>query len=57
MVSGTNNDDNQTHTNTMQHDPELIFLQEKVDKEHSRYLELKQRYDNPESKVLRMKGS
>ena len=29
MVSGTINDDNQAHINTMQHDPELIFLQEK----------------------------
>lgn len=51
MVSGTIHDDNQAHAHAAQTNPEIIFLQEKVDKERMHYLALKQRYDNPESKV------
>jgi hypothetical protein len=53
IISGTIHDDNQTHAAAVQNDPQLIFLQEKADKERSRYHELKQRYDNPESKVFK----
>lgn len=53
MVSGTIHDDIQTRVDSVQSNPELVLLQEKVDKEHSHYLELKQRYENPESKVFK----
>jgi hypothetical protein len=53
MVSGTFNDDKQIAATAVQNDPELIFLQEKADKERTRYQELKQRYDDPESKVFK----
>jgi hypothetical protein len=53
MVSGTIHNDIQTHADGVQNHPEVIFLKEKVNKEHSHYLELKQRYDNPESKVFK----
>lgn len=52
MVSGTIHNDNQIQADAVQSNPELIFLQEKADKERERYHELKQRYDNPESKVF-----
>ena len=53
MISGTIRDDKQTQAAAVQKDPQLIFLQEKADKERARYHELKQRYDNPESKVFK----
>jgi hypothetical protein len=53
MVSGTFNDDKQIAAIAVQNDLELIFLQEKADKERTKYHELKQRYDDPESKVFK----
>lgn len=52
MVFGTIHDDKQTAVVAVQSNPELIFLQEKADKERSRYHDLKNRYDDPESKVF-----
>lgn len=53
MVSGTINDEGHTQTSEVQNNPELVFLAEKASKERDRYHELKQRYDNPESKVFK----
>lgn len=52
MVSGTMHDDQQSQINLVQQSPELIFLQDKADKERSIYQELKTRYEDPESKVF-----
>lgn len=51
MISGTINDENQIKSTTLQDNTELVFLKEQAAKEHEHYQELKQRYDNPESKV------
>jgi len=53
MVSGTINDENHTQAKGIQNDEELVFLAEKAGKERDRYHELKERYDNPESKVFK----
>lgn len=53
MVSGTIHDDKQIAAASVHDDRELIFLQEKADKERSRYHELRERYNNPESKVFK----
>ena len=53
MISGTLHNESQIQAGVVQNSPELVFLQEKADKEGARYQELKQRYDNPESKVFK----
>ncbi len=53
MISGTIHNESQMQAGVVQNSPELVFLQEKADKEGARYQELKQRYDNPESKVFK----
>jgi hypothetical protein len=53
MVSGTIHNENHTHASVVENNPELVFLQEKANKERVGYHELKQRYDNPESKVFK----
>ena len=53
MVLGTIHNDNQTQENAVQSNPEVVFLQERAEKERAHYHELKQRYDNPESKVFK----
>ena len=53
MISGTINDERQIKTSVVQSNAELVFLKEQANKEHERYQELKQRYDNPEAKVYK----
>lgn len=53
MISGTINHEKQTHANLVQSSPEMVFLQEQAERERAQYHELKQRYDNPESKVYK----
>lgn len=53
IVSGTMHDDKQEHLGTVESNPELLLLQEQVNKERAYYQDLKQRYDNPESKVFK----
>jgi hypothetical protein len=53
MVSGTFHDDKQISAAAVRDDPEFIFLQETAEKEQTKYQELKQRHDNPESKVFK----
>jgi len=53
MISGTIHNDNQISAIQIQSTPEVIFLMEKADKERTRYHDLKQRYDNPGSKVFK----
>lgn len=53
MISGTINDEQHIKTSALQGNAELMFLSEQANKEHEHYQELKQRYDNPESKVYR----
>lgn len=53
IVSGTIHDDKQTAMAAVETDRELVFLQQKADKEHEKYAELKQRYEDPESKVYK----
>lgn len=52
MISGTIHNDAHAQSIAIQNDPEFVLLQEKADKERTHYHELKQRYDNPESKVF-----
>jgi hypothetical protein len=53
MVSGTVKDEQETQFHQANSDVELGFLAEKANKERARYHELKQRYDEPESKVYK----
>lgn len=53
MISGTIHNEKQTLLQSVQNTPELSFLSENASKEHDRYLELKKRYDDPESKVFK----
>lgn len=53
MISGTINDERQIKTSVVKNNAELMFLSEQANKEHERYQELKQRYDDPESKVYK----
>lgn len=53
MISGTINDERQIKTSVIASNAELMFLSEQAAKEHEHYQELKQRYDNPESKVYK----
>ncbi len=53
MISGTIHNESQIQASAVQANPELTFLGEKADKERTRYHELKQRYDDPESKVFK----
>lgn len=53
MISGTIADDKQIHVAAVNDDAELIFLQERMEKEKAHYQELKSRYENPESKVFK----
>lgn len=53
MISGTIHDEKQIVLSSVQNSPELSFLSENASKEHERYLELKKRYDDPESRVFK----
>lgn len=53
VISGTIHNESQIQASAVQANPELTFLEEKADKERARYHELKQRYDDPESKVFK----
>lgn len=53
MVSGTINNELQIQTQALQTNPDLVFLKERAAKSLAHYHELKQRYDNPESKVFK----
>lgn len=53
MISGTINDERQIKTSVVRSDPELVFLNERAAKAQERYQELKQRYDDPQSKVYK----
>ena len=53
MISGTINDERQIKTSVIASNAELILLGEQANKEQEHYQELKQRYDNPESKVYK----
>lgn len=53
MVSGTINNELQIQTQALQTNPDLVFLKERAARSLAHYHELKQRYDNPESKVFK----
>lgn len=53
MISGTIEDEHQIQIQTIQTNPDLVFLKEKAAKSLAYYHEQKQRYDNPESKVFK----
>lgn len=53
MISGTIHNEKKVLLSAVQNSPELSFLSEKASKEHERYLELKKRYNDPESKVFK----
>lgn len=53
MISGTVHQEKEVLVNAVEANPELIFLNEKAIKEKDRYEEIKQRYDNPDSKVFK----
>ena len=53
MISGTINDERQIKTSLIQGNVELMFPTAQAAKELERYEKLKQRYDNPESKVYK----
>lgn len=52
MISGTIQNEHQIQAQTIQTNPDLVFLKEKAAKSLTYYHEQKQRYDNPESKVF-----
>lgn len=53
MISGTVNDESRIEATALQNNAEIVFLKEQATKERDRYQELKQRFDNPESKVYK----
>lgn len=53
MISGTLNNEKIIQTEKTDASPELIFLKEQASRENAKYLQLKQRYDNPDSKVFK----
>lgn len=53
MVSGTIENEHQIQIQTIQINPDLVFLKEKAARSLEHYHELKRRYDNPESKVFK----
>ena len=53
MISGTVENEQQIQIQTIQINPDLVFLKEKAAKSLAYYHEVKQRYDNPESKVFK----
>jgi len=53
MISGTVENEHQIQIQTIQIDPDLVFLKEKAAKSLAHYHELKERYDNPEAKVFK----
>jgi hypothetical protein len=53
MISGTVQNDSQIQIQNIQTNPDLIFLKEKAAKSLAYYHELKDRYDNPTSKVYK----
>jgi hypothetical protein len=53
MISGTVANEHQIQIQSIQISPELVFLKEKAAKSLDHYHDLKQRFDNPESKVFK----
>lgn len=53
MISGTVENEHQIQIQTIQTNTDLVFLKEKAAKSLAHYHELKERYDNPETKVFK----
>jgi hypothetical protein len=52
MISGTVQNENVAHEQTVLTDPGLVFLKENADKEMANYKRQEKRYNNPKSKVF-----